>query len=223
MKIDESKATWAADEQGPPSRSDPEFTLPLAARGQKGGGVGSYRVHADDAIALRKVCIECAQEVFDIYRFAIEPSEDDALTNPISRAPLAAIIGFGGDVFRGTLTIVAPFRLFQSWYPSHLPDTAEAGVDVLDWAGEFVNQLLGRVKRRLFGRGVVLVASLPRVMLGNEFRVPSSNRSHVCELRFCSAGEPVGLWLDAIANQETPVLAGTGESPPDDQGDMLLF
>jgi hypothetical protein len=209
MNSNETKAPSTADDPGPPSRNDPEFTLPLAPRGQPAAGVTSHRVHPDDALELRRVCIECAQEVFDIYRCAIELHDEDATTNLTCTAPVAAIIGFGGEQLRGTLTIVAPFRLFQSSYPSVLPDTAEAAVDVLDWAGEFANQLLGQVKRRLLGGGVELIASIPRVMLGNEFR---------------ATGEPVGIWVDAIANGETPVLAGKIEAQPDNQGEeMLLF
>lgn len=223
MNSNETKAPAAADDPGPPSRNDPEFTLPLAPRGQAAAAVASHRVHPDDALELRRVCIECAQEVFDIYRCAIELHDEDATTNLTCTGPVAAIIGFGGEELRGTLTIVAPFRLFQSSYPSVLPDTAEAAVDVLDWAGEFANQLLGQVKRRLLARSVELIASIPRVMLGNEFRVPSAKRSQVCELRFRATGEPIGIWVDAIANRETPVLAGKAEAQPDNQGDMLLF
>jgi hypothetical protein len=54
--------------------------------------------------------------------------------NDGGQAPIAAVIGFGNDDIRGTLTLVGDRRLFARLFPRQTGMPAEP-VDVVDWGG----------------------------------------------------------------------------------------
>ena len=181
-------------------------------------------MHPSDRGELAQLTADCFREVFAAYGIAMSLESDDTTTRDDSPGPIVSFIGFGGDLLRGTLIILAPLNVVRASYPSELKDCAESAIQVFDWAGELANQVLGRIKNRLDSRGVEVFVSMPKVMLASHFSVPTSSRGAVCGLRFLAPGqERVGIWLDALARSSTQPIIGPIQSLSSGEGEMLLF
>lgn len=74
---------------------------------------------------------------------------------------IAAIIGFGDPLFRGSVVILAD----ESVAIRLAHDTPENPVD---WLGELANQLVGRLKNKLAGYGVLPQMGVPVTVSGKE-------------------------------------------------------
>ncbi len=85
------------------------------------------------------------------------------LTDPMRGEPVAAwldpiaVIGFGGDEVRGSVTLEVPWRVLQATHPSR----SAVPEDLTDWVGELANVVIGSVKRRLRARNVKIQPGLP--------------------------------------------------------------
>jgi len=138
---------------------------------------------------------------------------------------IAAFIGFGGEKVRGTLMMAAPFGLMRGAYPLPSADgCAPADDDVLDWSGEVVNQMLGRMTNSLVARGIVLVASIPKAIQVDKLWVSRSTHTSVCRLNLRSEGGGFGVWLDAVVSHGVEVFALPPiEAPSMAEGEQILF
>ncbi len=68
-----------------------------------------------------------------------------------------AVIGFGGEMLRGSVSFEVPWRVLQASHPSR----SSATEDLADWVGEIANLTLGKVKTKLRSRGVAIQLGLP--------------------------------------------------------------
>jgi CheY-specific phosphatase CheX len=68
-----------------------------------------------------------------------------------------AVIGFGGESLRGSVSFEVPWRVLQASHPSR----SSATEDLADWASELANLVLGKLKTRLRSMGVVIQLGLP--------------------------------------------------------------
>ncbi len=68
-----------------------------------------------------------------------------------------AVIGFGGDSVRGSISFEVPWDVLSACHPlkSTAPD------DLIDWVGELSNLVLGKLKTRLRGHSVAIQPGLP--------------------------------------------------------------
>ena len=82
---------------------------------------------------------------------------------------LACSLGFIAPKMHGAVLMTTRRQLVASAWPKDLRDRTPSESDVCDWAGELVNQLLGRVKNGLVPYGVVIEQGTPTVVLGWQY------------------------------------------------------
>jgi CheY-specific phosphatase CheX len=72
------------------------------------------------------------------------------------RYPMA-VIGFGGETVRGSISFELPWSVLSASHPFRSTVTE----DLVDWAGELANLVLGNLKTRLRGKSVAIQPGLP--------------------------------------------------------------
>lgn len=179
-----------------------------------------------DSMVLRQHVVQGARDTFSAYAIDVDLDEGD----PCELAhdhQVVTFIGFGGSQLRGTLTIMAPQTLWLRTYPIPWAPGAEPSQnDILDWCGEVVNQVLGRIKNQLMRHGVELQVSTPKAMHASHLTISKSAQQSVCMLRSgVGKGAVVGVWFDAAVDQPGPLFStpGAAEPEPAGEGDLLLF
>jgi CheY-specific phosphatase CheX len=111
---------------------------------------------------------------------------------------LSAAIGFTAPEVHGAIVMTTRKDIVARAWPEELRHCAPREHDVCDWAGELLNQLLGRAKNALAAFGLVLDQATPTVVTGWQLhRVPAS--THVARrYAFTAAGGLVFIYFDAV-------------------------
>lgn len=150
----------------------------------------------------------------------IEPIADESAEKQV-----VAFLGFTGDALRGTIAIVAPLELLRSAYPLPLAGKPTWQVEVFDWAGEIANRLIGRIRSGLAPLGVMIEASTPRVMQGEQLHVTRSTQGTVCSAYFPVGSSWVRVWFDATSDDERPLFTGASAATTSVpvEGEPVLF
>jgi hypothetical protein len=173
---------------------------------------------------LRKHLLGCARDIFAAYSVAFGEELPEETPAESRDGKLAAVIGFTGESMRGALAFVAPERLLRALYP--IPNQVPSEAEVADWAGEFVNQLLGRLRNRLLPRGVEIHVSMPKVMAAAHLRLTGTATAQACNLRFYAGSDrsQVELWFDALIAPGIDLSSIVPTAPePAKEGEHLLF
>jgi hypothetical protein len=173
---------------------------------------------------LRKHLLECAREIFAAYSVSFGDELPEGETSESREGKLAAVIGFTGDSMRGALAFVASEHLLGTLYP--IPSQQPSEAEVADWAGEFVNQLLGRLRNRLLPRGIEIHVSMPKVMAAAALRLTGTATAQACNLRFYAGPErsQVEIWFDALIAPGVDLASIVPSAPePAKEGEHLLF
>ncbi len=79
---------------------------------------------------------------------------------------IACSIGFTSGEISGAVLMTTRKEIIARSWPAELRHREPTERDICDWAGELVNQLLGRVKNALARSGVTLRQCTPTVVLG---------------------------------------------------------
>lgn len=146
-----------------------------------------------------------------------------------TRATIAGLVGFTSDAMRGTLMIASTFAVFAEARPAEVrgevlsEQVARDWLYLRDWAAELANQLVGRVKNKLFGLGVNLRIATPTALSGGALAVatPKSNRTK--PLVFSHPAGEVWVWWDAIIDPDLELRPREDDSQAVGEGDVLLF
>ncbi|HVV53238.1 MAG TPA: chemotaxis protein CheX [Polyangia bacterium] len=175
---------------------------------------------AEQARDVRTYLMEACLETFVALGFPAVPApveEAAAATHDV-----AGFIGLSGGV-RGSLMISSATELFRGSYPSTIGGAPEPP-DLLDWAGEMANQLLGRVKRRFCERGADFQISTPTAVRGRFLVGRSPAREGVCDLAFVVGGNVVAVSFEVCPDPSGKVFADAAQpigcAP---EGEMVLF
>ena len=188
-------------------------------------------IHNADAAVLRGHVVQCTREAFAAYSIDVALDEGDPC-ELAHDAQIVTFIGFSGARMRGTLTVMAPQILWFKTYPiAHSPGAAPGDNDLLDWCGEVVNQILGRIKNQLRSRGVELEVSTPKAVHASHLTISRSAQQSVCMLRSSAGNDSaIGVWFDAVVGGSGIVFPSPGEDPPPGEGndsmiegDLILF
>lgn len=91
---------------------------------------------------------------------------DKPTAGPAGRQ-IASVLGFSAWQIRGSLTIRAAVSLFEDTHPTARGNTPIAQEAVVDWAGEFTNQLLGRFKNKMLAHGLDFQVGIPVTIYGD--------------------------------------------------------
>jgi hypothetical protein len=147
---------------------------------------------------LRKHLLGCARDIFAAYSVAFGDELPEGELTESREDKLAAVIGFTGESMRGALAFVASEQLLRLLYP--IPSRQPSEAETADWAGEFVNQLLGRLRNRLLPHGVEIHVSMPKVMAASALRLTGTATAQAFNLRFHAGPDRshVELWFDAL-------------------------
>lgn len=135
---------------------------------------------------------------------------------------VASSIGFTAPTLHGAATLVTRRDIVARSWPAELGQPSDR--DVCDWAGELVNQLLGRVKNALVTRGVVLDQSTPTVVVGRQVhRSPASTTVARTFLYDVSGGGTIQLYFDAVVAEGFSLSPSAEGDPPAAEGALRLF
>jgi CheY-specific phosphatase CheX len=168
-----------------------------------------------------------AQVCSDMFRDAAGFAEVDDPDKPRSFFPgtetIVASIGLAGPDFRGALIIQAPPAFFQRSYPPTLNRKVVSDAEMIDWAGETSNQLLGRIKNRLGGHGLDFAISTPTVVRGDNLTLTApvvSSVHHAVKITDARATVVFHIAHDA----GKPLLPASGPAVVASlEGEALLF
>ena len=139
---------------------------------------------------------------------------------PSKAAKYVGLIGFTGDLMRGTLLLSIGDESLEASLPEGITVSAESS---RDWISELSNQLLGRIKNLLLRRGAEVYLTMPLVLRGEHLSpLPRKHCNRVC---FDSPTGQIQVWVDCeyaegylIPDEDLP---GAGDLPS--EGDTLLF
>ena len=175
-----------------------------------------------DLHELRENVRHCAVDVLASYELFVDASSNEM---PKIQGPtaIASFMGFGGELMRGTLTIVAQASTVERSYP--VPGHTPAMDELFDWWGEVANQLCGRIKNKLLLRGIEIQQSTPQSVLAVQLRIARSDQS-VCALDLRCGGDSIGIWFDCATEEGVSLFSPprvSMQAPAITEGDLLLF
>jgi hypothetical protein len=176
----------------------------------------------EEVAQLREVVVDAARRIFPGCGIEVGEAREPQEEAPETKR-LVAVMGFSGDVLRGSMALVAPMELMRDAYPLPLKSNGWE-LDVFDWSGEIANRLLGRIRNALAERGVEVAPSTPRVLYAERLQAVGSMRRTICTIAFPSKASWIEVWFDALAPEGRVVLSPADPNrvaPP--EGDVLLF
>ena len=141
----------------------------------------------------------------------------------LSEHELAGFIGFTGRI-RGSLIVAASTQTFAATFPTLPGSRPPSGDDLLDWAGELVNQTLGRIKRRFCDRGMDFDTSTPTAVKGRHIGARSPQREGIIDLVLTAGDELVSICFELVPPAGGQLFQSSVEAIPCSQeGDLVLF
>jgi CheY-specific phosphatase CheX len=175
----------------------------------------------NDAV-LDGILCDATTAIFAHYGVALTPVGPSRAA--IGEQDAVGVMGFTGDLVRGTLVIATSCALVNKSCPDSggppIPDRDRAR----DWVGELANLVLGRAKAGLGAHGVVMGLSTPVAIVGERLRV-SAVHSRTRAWDFTSADGDVRAWLEADFAPGVELTIGPGPSaePELAAGEPILF
>jgi hypothetical protein len=135
---------------------------------------------------------------------------------------LAAFVSFGNAELHGSLTLLAPSKLFSRLHPvahTTLPS------DLDDWACEMVNQVVGRFRNRLASYAVKVVFGVPHTVRAELLQFTSGHEPRQSLISFAVEDMVLDYWLELEAEPDFWLA----ESPMEEiekalkEGTLVLF
>ena len=183
---------------------------------------------------LENIVLGSSSELFAAYGAVLERKSPTAMTDPSDAAEVCSggLIAFAGSLITGSLLVVSSFQFLASCRPASLRSktlsmsSATDWILVRDWSMELANQLLGRVRNRLYQYGISVDAKCPTAVSGHPLAVSVRARK-VPPFQFATSGkQTVRIWLDATtsASFEKAVLRKPDPPPTIPKvGEVLVF
>jgi hypothetical protein len=156
---------------------------------------------------------EACLSLFEDYALPLQPTAARDLPDDSSLL-YCGVVGFSGEQMRGTLLLATSREPLGRTSPS-------TDASLREWIAELSNQMLGRIKNKLFAHGVTIHLSTPIVLRGQHL-APLS-RTELVPFAFVCEGGQVCVWFDAelAANVDlTAVVETTGLAA---EGTSMLF
>jgi nucleotide-binding universal stress UspA family protein len=126
-----------------------------------------------------------------------------------------AIMGFGSETLRGSVSFEIPWPVLRASHPTK----SESREDLADWVGELANLVLGAFKRRLHAHGITIQLGLPLTLTTGDTR---AGRMAAPQLQFqVKTGE--GTVVIRLSAEITGDLAFLTPAREDTIGDVELF
>ena len=126
-----------------------------------------------------------------------------------------AVIGFGGETLRGSVSFEVPWRVIQASHPAR----SSATDDLVDWVSELSNLVLGKLKTRLRGRGVVIQLGLPMTFTTRATQTGATGAPRL-QYRLRAPDGPV---LVRFSAEVSPLFTMAAPRPVETAQDIELF
>jgi chemotaxis protein CheX len=136
---------------------------------------------------------------------------------------VASSVGFTSTSLRGAVLLTARMDVVALAGPAELRHRTPAERDVLDWAGELVNQLLGRVKNALVPFGMALEQGTPTVVTGRHLHRAPASTNLARRFLFEAPGSPIAIYFDAAVSSELSLGSPRESLKPVEEGEVQLF
>ncbi len=137
---------------------------------------------------------------------------------------VASSVGFTGPAIRGALLMTTRKDVVELAWPSELRHQTPSERDVCDWAGELVNQLVGRVKNGLVPFGLALEQSTPTVVTGWHIHRTPAMTAIARRYLFDAGRGSIVLYFDAAVPEDFALVQSADESLLSAvEGDVQLF
>jgi chemotaxis protein CheX len=175
----------------------------------------------EDRTVLTSLLVQICRDMFTPNGEALEELAGAAGTPSDRENLLASSIGLSGSTVRGALVVVARPAFFKLTYPSEL-GVPRSDDDVADWAGEVVNQLLGRIKNRLSTYGLDFTTSTPTVVRGDRLQL-RIDESNTIRRPLSIRGERVDVHFEIERDDDQPLLANGASGTATPEGHAFLF
>jgi CheY-specific phosphatase CheX len=102
---------------------------------------------------------------------------------------VASVVGFQGAGVRGSMTIRSSPEFFRATRPAAPGKGAPVEAALVDWAGEVVNQLLGRFKNKVMAHGLDFQVGLPVTITGDNLTESAATPEAVIVCAFGVGGQ----------------------------------
>jgi CheY-specific phosphatase CheX len=146
--------------------------------------------------------------------FGVTPEDHD----------VASSVGFTGPEIRGAILMTTRQDLVELAWPEELRHQAPSERDVCDWAGELVNQLVGRVKNALVPFGLALEQSTPTVVTGWHIHRTPAMTAIARRYLFDAGRGTVVFYFDAAVADDFVLARSSDENLQSAvEGDVRLF
>jgi len=184
---------------------------------------------------LARLAPEAVSEVFASYAITLSrvPLAESRMTMipPLSgssgEATVAGFIGFSAPAVRGAVLLASTFNVIARARPPEArkrvlsPSSSSDWILVRDWAGELVNQVLGRVKNRMRAVGLTFEVSAPAALSGQALSFAKPKSEHTRPMLFDAHPDRVWFWLDAQWSSEVEPNVPPGRQRK--EGEVILF
>ena len=149
-------------------------------------------------------------ELFAAYGVPLTP-RDTRLKSPQDLV-YSGVMGFVGRGLVGTCVLIGEVAPLEASCPD--------GGRLRDWVGELANQLVGRLKVKLLGRGLPVVLSTPLVF--SSVRIEPMPRGNLKPAAFDTPRGTIVVWVEVEADEKV-ALDSERPSGVGTEGDILIF
>jgi hypothetical protein len=162
---------------------------------------------------VEKITSDACIALFSDYALPLRPTQncDDSSCRELV---YCSVIGFSSSQMRGTLVLATSREPLGRTSPVQ-------GGSLREWVAELSNQLLGRIKRHLAERGLILAISTPVVLSGQHLR-PLPNKEAEPLIFECQDG-CVCVWMDAEIAAELDLSHVQQDCQIMGEGEAMLF
>lgn len=134
---------------------------------------------------------------------------------------VAAVLGYSGNQMKGSLVVTTSRHVVDGSHPNHAMGMPVTEPDLVDWAGEIANQMLGRIKNQLVTRGVIFNMATPTAVLGKSIEVRTPKDGHALEVTL--AGRLGSITVHFLAVLDPAVDLTVQGQKVAGEGDSFLF
>jgi CheY-specific phosphatase CheX len=169
--------------------------------------------------------VASARALFGAHGLELGEPEEGELDTPRDY-DVAASIGFTSPQAQGAILMTTRKDIVATAWPRELRkgDREPTEREACDWAGELVNQLLGRVKNALLPYGLTLEQSTPTVVTGRHVhRAPASTSVARRYFFVVTIGSLIIYFDAALADGLALSDSGDANNRPAPEGDVHLF
>jgi chemotaxis protein CheX len=170
---------------------------------------------------LDSVIVSAARALFESNGLSLGEAPMESGPPPNDH-DIAASIGFTAPQVQGAILMTTRKELVARAWPRELRHREPSEREVCDWAGELVNQLLGRVKNALLPFGLTLEQSTPTVVTGKHVHRAPPSTNIARRYFFDTSVGTLLIYFDAAMATGLSFAEGHKVQPAA-EGDVQLF